>query len=238
MAAEFDEVVIEGPLTIAAAGGETVATIMRTPGHDLELVRGLVFAEGVPGDPAVSHGGDDRVVVAAPASAFTPRRLVAGAGCGVCGREFIADLAERAEVVASRLRASAAMIASLPMKMRPFQETFATTGGIHAAALFDAQGELLVLREDVGRHNAVDKLVGWGRAHGVDFGVTVLMLSGRLGFELSHKAVMAGIPIVAAVSAPSTLAIDIAERFGVALCGFVRDGRLNVYSHAKRINFQ
>jgi FdhD protein len=154
----------------------------------------------------------------------------------VCGREVIADLELRAREVTSDLAVTAAVIAGLPATLRAQQTVFAATGGLHAAGLFDRTGALIAVREDVGRHNAVDKVVGWAVGAGVDRGAIILMLSGRLGFELAHKAVMAQIPIVAAVSAPTTLAIDVAERFRVAACGGVRDGRLTVYSHGWRIS--
>jgi FdhD protein len=228
-----EDAVVDEAALVVAARGTPVATIMRTPGHDLELVRGLLHAEGVTG--AIHQAEADRVEVDAPADAFAARGLVASAACGVCGRAEIADLELRAREVSSDLSVPAAVLARLPDALRAAQTVFAATGGLHGAGLFDARGELVVVREDVGRHNAVDKLVGWLLAAGVDPGRHVLMLSGRLGFELVHKAVMAGIPIVAAVSAPTTLAIDVAERFGVAAAGFVRDGRANVYSHGWRI---
>jgi FdhD protein len=227
-----DEVVDEAALVIEARG-KNVATIMRTPGQDLELVRGLLHAEGVSG--AIEQRGPDRVAVDAEPDVFAARGLVASAACGVCGREVIADLELRAREAASDLIVPAALIAGLPATLRAAQTGFAATGGLHAAGLFDPAGALIAIREDVGRHNAVDKVVGWALAAGIDPGRHVLMLSGRLGFELAHKAVMAGIPIVAAVSAPTTLAIDVAERFRVAACGFVRDGRVNVYSHGWRV---
>jgi len=228
-----DDVVDEAALVVEARG-EPVATIMRTPGHDLELVRGLLHAEGVSG--AIAQAGPDRVRVDAPPTAFAARGLVASAACGVCGRAVIGDLELRASDVESDLIVSARVIAALPDTLRAAQTVFATTGGLHAAGLFDPAGGLVAVREDVGRHNAVDKVVGWALGAGLDRGRLLLMLSGRLGFELVHKAVMAGIPIVAAVSAPTTLAIDVAERFRVAACGFVRDGRINVYSHGWRVS--
>jgi FdhD protein len=236
--ATTDAIVDEAALVVAARG-TPVATIMRTPGHDLELVRGLLHAEGIPITPATAPPAQtdvDRVTVDVDPSAFAGRGLLATAACGVCGREVIADLELRAREVASDLIVPAARIAALPAALRAAQDVFAATGGLHAAGAFDPAGRLVAIREDVGRHNAVDKLVGWLLDQPtIDRGRLVLMLSGRLGFELVHKAVMAGIPIVAAVSAPTTLAIDVAERFGVAACGFVRDGRVNVYSHRWRL---
>jgi FdhD protein len=232
-AAAEDAVVDEAALVIEARG-TNVATIMRTPGHDLELVRGLCHAEGVPA-AAIEQVDVDRVRVDADPGAFAARGLVASAACGVCGREVIADLELRAAEVTSDLIVPATVIAALPGTLRAAQTGFAATGGLHAAGLFDRRGALVAIREDVGRHNAVDKVVGWARDAEVDCTALILMLSGRLGFELAHKAVMAQIPIVAAVSAPTTLAIDVAERFRVAACGFVRDGRLTVYSHGWRV---
>ena len=228
-----EAVVEEAALRIAATDGRVVATIMRTPGHDLELVAGFLRAEGLHG--SVRQIGADDCTVELPATAFAPRATISSAACGVCGREVIADLEARAEVVRSALTVSSAELAALPGRLRASQAVFEATGGLHAAGLFDAAGRLLAIREDVGRHNAVDKVVGWGTAAGVEFGAAILMLSGRLGFELVHKAVIAGIPIVAAVSAPSSLAIDVAERFGVTAVGFVREGRMTVYSHPARI---
>jgi FdhD protein len=231
-----DAIVDEAALTIEARG-TVVATIMRTPGHDRELVRGLCHAEGV----AVTDGGiaqlaPDRVAIDADPAAFAARGLVATAACGVCGREAIADLELRAREVASDLVVARHVIVRLPAALRSAQSVFDDTGGLHAAGLFAADGTRLAVREDVGRHNAVDKIVGWALDHPAhDPGRCILMLSGRLGFELVHKAVVLGVPIVAAVSAPTTLAIDVAERFRVAACGFVRGDRLNVYSHGWRV---
>jgi FdhD protein len=231
--AAIEDAVVDEAALVIEARGTNVATIMRTPGQDLELVRGLLHAEGVVG--AIEQVGPDRVAVDTDPDGFAARGLIASAACGVCGREVIADLELRAREVTSDLIVSPALITGLPATLRAAQTVFATTGGLHAAGLFDPGGGLVAVREDVGRHNAVDKVIGWALAAAIDPGRHVLMLSGRLGFELVHKAVMAGIPIVAAVSAPTTLAIDVAERFRVAACGFVRDGRINVYSHGWRI---
>ncbi|MEZ4368080.1 MAG: formate dehydrogenase accessory sulfurtransferase FdhD [Kofleriaceae bacterium] len=229
---ERDEVAPEAALRIVATG-RTVATILRTPGHDLELVRGFLHAEGKPAPLRAEP--PDAVHVELPAEAFAPRAVASVAGCGVCGRDTLDDLVGGTRPVASSLTVSMAVLATLPAALRAAQPLFAATGGVHAAALFAADGALVVAREDVGRHNAVDKVVGWGLAAGHDLGACVLMLSGRLGFELAHKAARAGIPIVAAVSAPSSLALELAERFGVTAVGFVRDGRATAYTHPARI---
>jgi FdhD protein len=259
---DTDRVVVEAPLQIRARG-VPVATVMRTPGHDLELVRGLLHAESVRGGgggAGASAQGDGRVAltqvdedavdVDVDASAFAGRGLLATAACGVCGRVAIADLEQRAKEVAADTVIDRAVLATLPDKLRAAQDVFGDTGGLHAAGLFTTDGALIAAREDVGRHNAVDKLVGWvldqnassasaagpsGGARRIDPGQHVLLLSGRAGYELVQKAIMLGVPIVASVSAPSSLAIELAERFNVALAGFVRGPRCNIYSHAWRI---
>jgi len=231
-----DAIVEEAPLVLQARGRE-VAVVMRTPGHDLELVRGLLHAEGVAGASGVALQQLDVDVVDADldAGALVRRALTATAACGVCGRAAIADLEQRAREVDAEWQIDVATVAALPARLRAEQATFAATGGLHAAALFDRQGALVAIREDVGRHNAVDKLIGWGLDAEIRFADHVLFLSGRLGYELAQKAVVAGVPVVAAVSAPSSLAVDLCERFRVTAIGFVRDGRCNVYSHGWRV---
>lgn len=258
-----DAVVVEAPLQLRARG-VPVATIMRTPGADLELVRGLLHAEGI-GAPGIVDapgiGGaivihqidEDAVEIDVPADAFAGRGLLSSAACGVCGRVAIADLELRAKEVTADTRVTASILATMPATLRAAQSLFATTGGLHGAGLFTVDGALVAAREDVGRHNAVDKLVGWALGASssstasssaassssstscIDPSKHVLVLSGRAGYELVQKAIMLGVPIVASVSAPSSLAIELAERFNVALVGFVRDGRANVYAHGWRI---
>jgi FdhD protein len=231
-----DRVVVEAPLQLRARG-TAVATIMRTPGHDLELVRGLLHAEAIAGAAVaqVAQIDDDAVDIDVPASAFAGRGLLSSAACGVCGRVAIADLELRAREVIADTTIAHGVLAGLPEALRTAQSVFADTGGLHAAGLATTTGALVAAREDVGRHNAVDKVVGWALAAGLDAASHVLVLSGRLGYELVQKAVMLGVPIVAAVSAPSSLAIEIAERFNVALIGFVRGRRANIYAHAWRV---
>ncbi len=261
-----DAVVVEAPLQLRARG-VPVATIMRTPGADLELVRGLLHAEGIGGDATIGGtdgiGGaiaihqidEDAVEIDVPADAFAGRGLLSSAACGVCGRVAIADLELRAKEVTADTRVTASVLASMPATLREAQSVFATTGGLHGAGLFTTNGALVAAREDVGRHNAVDKIVGWSLGASmvassssasssiassssgsrIDPSRHVLVLSGRAGYELVQKAIMLGVPIVASVSAPSSLAIELAERFNVALVGFVRDGRANVYAHGWRI---
>jgi FdhD protein len=260
----LDPVVVEAPLELRDADGKSLTVTMRTPGDpaasgddardtDLDLARGLLYTEGVLRDaaeagsvrraPPESLAREERgnvVVVhldpALIAGRWPTRTLPASAGCGVCGKASIAALELRADAVRSDLAVAAEIIAGLPDRLRAGQAVFASTGGLHAAGAFTAAGELLAVREDVGRHNAVDKLVGWAlRVGRLPLGDAVLCVSGRLGYEIAHKAVMAGFPIIVSVSAPSSLAVDVAERFRVTVCGFTRGGRFNVYSHAARI---
>jgi FdhD protein len=230
--AERDRVVVEEPLVVRARD-TAVATIMRTPGHDLELVRGLLHAEAIAG--AIAQRDSDTVVVDVDPAAFASRGLLSSAACGVCGRAEIADLELKARTVEADTSIRRDVLAGFPAALRASQTIFDDTGGLHAAGLFTVDGALVAAREDVGRHNAVDKLVGWALDAGIDPARHALFLSGRLGYELVQKAIMLGVPIVAAVSAPSSLAIALGERFGVALAGFVRGERCNVYSHAWRI---
>jgi FdhD protein len=226
-----DHVVVEAPLQIRARG-TPVATIMRTPGHDLDLAAGLLHAEGLRGEPVQID--EDAIDVDVDPTAFAGRGLLASAACGVCGRVAIADLELKAKEITTDTTIEHAVLVTLPDRLRSAQQVFGETGGLHGAGLFTATGEPLVVREDVGRHNAVDKVIGHALATGLH--AAVLVLSGRAGYELLQKAIMAGVPIVASVSAPSSLAIELAERFGVALAGFVRGGRCNVYSHGWRIH--
>jgi FdhD protein len=230
---ERDRIVIEAALELRARG-TPVATIMRTPGHDLELVRGLLHAESIAAG-GLAQAGPDAVEVDVAPGAFTGRGLLASAACGVCGRVAIADLELRAREVAADTAIAHGVIAGLPEALRAAQSVFADTGGLHAAGLATTAGALVAAREDVGRHNAVDKLVGWALGARVDPAAHVLVLSGRLGYELVQKAIMLGVPIVCAVSAPSSLAVELAERFNIALVGFVRGRRANVYAHGWRV---
>ncbi len=227
-----DAVVVEAPLQLRARG-TPVATIMRTPGADLELVRGLLHAEGIGGESR--QADEDAVEIDISPNAFAGRGLLSSAACGVCGRVAIADLELRAKEITADTRVGASVLATMPATLRDAQSVFATTGGLHGAGLFTIDGALVAAREDVGRHNAVDKLVGWALDARVDASKHVLVLSGRAGYELVQKAIMLGVPIVASVSAPSSLAIELAERFNVALVGFVREGRANIYAHGWRI---
>jgi FdhD protein len=239
-----DDVVIEAPLQLLARG-KVVLTVMRTPGADEELLRGLLHAEAIANcDDAtlvcdLGEHGDGVAHIDIDPTLFADRGTVSSAACGVCGRAGIADLQQRAVAVAARTTFARSVLLSLPAKLRAKQEVFNQTGGLHAAGLFDAAGQLLAIREDVGRHNAVDKLVGWARSPAqrdqIDPGHTVVMVSGRLGYELVQKTVRFGAPVIASISAPSSLAIAVAEQFSVTAVGFVRDDNCNVYSHPWRL---
>jgi FdhD protein len=230
---ERDRVVVEAPLQLRAHG-TPVATIMRTPGHDLELVRGLMHAESVAAGRLAQIEADAVELDIAPA-AFAGRGLLASAACGVCGRVAIADLELRATEVTADTAIAHRVLAGLPEALRTAQSVFADTGGLHAAGLFTPAGQLIAAREDVGRHNALDKLIGWALGARVAAADHVIVVSGRLGYELVQKTVMFGAPVLAAVSAPSSLAVELAERFNIALVGFVRGQRANVYAHGWRI---
>jgi FdhD protein len=223
---------------------------MRTPGGDFELAAGFLFTEGLigPGDVRRVAYCDDleeedqmyNVVTVTLDREFDPEKLrrnfYATSSCGVCGKAALDDIEVRCEPVAPGPEVSAEALVSLPDKLREAQKVFERTGGLHAAGLFTPDAELVTLREDVGRHNAVDKVIGERLLEGdLPLSDHVLQVSGRASFEIVQKAAVAGIPIVSAVSAPSSLAVEAAERFGMTLAGFVRDGRLNVYSHPERI---
>jgi FdhD protein len=234
-----DVVAVEEPLEIRL-NGTAVAVTMRTPGHDEELALGFALSEGL--RPAGARLPDDlaanAVEVAAPG--FDPARLqrsfYTSSSCGVCGKGALEAVAVDAPRVECDLRVGASLVAALPDRLRDAQRAFAATGGLHATGVFDAQGELLCLREDVGRHNAMDKVVGWAfREDLLPFARNLLCVSGRLSFELVQKAAVAGCPVLVAVGAPSSLAVELAADRGITLCGFVRGGRLNVYSEAWRV---
>lgn len=233
-----DEVAVEEPLEIRHAG-RVLSITMRTPGHDEELAAGFLFAEGLIDGPADIGPTDDlevnTVEVRSPlAREPALRSFTTTSACGVCGAGAIEDVRALAAPAPPGPRMAAELLAALPDRMR--QPTFARTGGLHAAALFDAAGEPLAVREDVGRHNAVDKLVGRRLLDGaLPLHGLPLCVSGRLSFELVHKAVRAGAPILVGVGAPSSLAVELAGDLGLTLCGFARGGRVNVYTHGERV---
>ena len=236
---ERDRVAVEEPLEMRI-GGLPVAVTMRTPGHDEELALGFCLSEGLL--PVEARLPDDLVAnaVEVEAPGFDPSRLqrsfYTSSSCGVCGKGAIEAVRVDAARVESRLEVEAAVVASLPDRLRGGQVAFAATGGLHATGLFSPAGELLSLREDVGRHNAMDKVVGWAFLEGLlPLAEHVLCVSGRLSFELVQKAAVAGCPVLVAVGAPSSLAVALADDLGITLCGFVRDGRSTVYTEPWRI---
>jgi FdhD protein len=231
-----------------------IAVTMRTPGHEDELAVGFLTTEGLLedntvtsiryGDPGEMAEPDD-VVVVRTTKPFDPsfaekRHFVATASCGICGKASIDEIAVRcAPIPAGAPIVQRSVVLTLPDKLREAQATFERTGGLHAAGLFDPAGSMIAIREDVGRHNALDKLVGSQvLAKALPLHNRVLMVSGRVSFEIVQKAAVAGIPIVCAVSAPSDLAIETAERLGVTLVGFLRGDGFNVYAHDARIDLR
>jgi FdhD protein len=236
---ESDSVAVEEPLEIRI-GGKPVAVTMRTPGHDEELALGFCLSEGL--RPAGARLPEDLAAntVDVDAPGFDPARLqrsfYTSSSCGVCGKGALEAVAVEAPRVESRLELPLALVADLPERLREAQATFALTGGLHATGLFTRDGELLCVREDVGRHNALDKVVGWAFGAGLlPLAESVLCVSGRLSFELVQKAAVAGCPVLVAVGAPSSLAIELATDRGITLCGFVRGGSANVYTEPWRI---
>lgn len=257
--ARADLLAVEEPLGIRVDGTALTMT-MRTPGDDVELAAGFLAGE------AIVRGRDDIVamkvcdgttcghldhreddignvvdVALAPGTevaAGARRSFMTTSACGVCGKTSIDDICvlPQAPLSADATVFSPAVLASLPERLRDAQRVFSSTGGLHAAGLFTASGELLVAREDVGRHNAVDKVVGWAVLQDkLPLAGCALMVSGRASFELVQKAVLAGIPLLAAVSAPSSLAADLADEAGLTLVGFLRGQSMNVYAHAHRV---
>ncbi|HEX4592737.1 MAG TPA: formate dehydrogenase accessory sulfurtransferase FdhD [Bryobacteraceae bacterium] len=240
-----DLLAVEEPLEIRL-GDKAISITMRTPGHDPELAAGFLFTEGILQGPHQIR--DIQAAKNSIAVQLNPdvevdferlqRNFYTTSSCGVCGKASIDALRMQGCPVLPRSSAAmnASVIHGLPKAQRDRQAVFERTGGLHAAALFDFQGNLILLREDVGRHNAVDKLIGAEMLAGrTPLSDKLLLVSGRASFELTQKALMAGIPILAAVGAPSSLAVETAQRFNMTLLGFVRDGRFNIYSGASRI---
>ena len=252
-----DRVVGEAPLEIRAAGPRqdpvAVAVTMRTPGNEAELAVGFLWTEGLlegqevvgaaGGDPSSLSQPDDTIVVRLSRpfddSKVAERHFVATASCGICGKASIDEVALRVAPLPAGPTVPRSVILALPDLLRAAQRAFDETGGLHAAGLFSPKGELIVLREDVGRHNALDKVVGSQvLADAMPLHERILMVSGRVSFEIVQKAAAAGIPIVCAVSAPSDLAIETAERLGVTLVGFLRGDGFNVYAHDARVDLR
>jgi FdhD protein len=252
-----DTLVVEEPLEIRV-GGRPLAVTMRTPGSDMELAAGFLVGEGVVWDRehvrsqrycagATADDGNTYNVLdvelgpsVPPPAPSVARTVFTSSSCGLCGKASLDAVrtAARWAVHVDPLQLTPALLASLPGRLRGAQAVFDRTGGLHAAALFDGTGSLLCLREDVGRHNAVDKVVGWALLSGrLPLRGAVLLVSGRASFELTQKAWMAGVPLLAAVSAPSSLAVDLAAEAGMTLVGFLREPSMNVYSRPDRIRF-
>jgi FdhD protein len=236
---ERDRVAVEEPLEIRI-GGRPVAVTMRTPGHDEELAVGFCLSEGL--RPTRARLPDDLAAntVDVDAPCFDASRLqrsfYTSSSCGVCGKGALEAVAVEAPRVESQLEVPLSLVTTLPDRLREAQATFAVTGGLHATGLFSGEGELLCVREDVGRHNALDKVVGWAFGAGLlPLADSLLCVSGRLSFELVQKAAVAGCPLLVAVGAPSSLAVELATDRGITLCGFVRGGSANVYTEPWRV---
>lgn len=235
-----DIVAVELPLEIRL-GGEPLAVTMRTPGHDAELALGFLLGEGLisepaPAGPTMNFEANIIEVDASPLREPSPRRFYTSSSCGICGKGALEEVAVIAPSLPAGPVVDRRLLASLPERMTSSQRGFELSGGLHAAALFSQDGELLVVREDVGRHNALDKVIGNAlAARLVPLGGLILCVSGRLSFELVQKAVVAGCPILVGVGAPSSLAVELAADRRLTLAGFARDGRVNVYTGDARV---
>ena len=239
-----DALAVEEPLEIRV-NSQAITTTMRTPGHDLELTLGWLLGEGI------IHGLEDVVSLELDAheenvvqvrlrdgleSSVQPRQFSSGSACGVCGKTSLEQIQARgATKISSQIRVDPRVLYGLPDALREVQTTFESTGGLHAAALFTLEGVLLAIREDVGRHNAVDKLIGFSSLENLPLENSIMLVSGRVGFEIAQKCVAAQVPILAAVGAPSSLAVELALEFNLTLIGFLREERANVYSGFERI---
>jgi FdhD protein len=249
-----DRLVTEEPMEIRAAGpgqdARSVVVTMRTPGHDFELAAGFLTSEGLTAPGAIAsirycELAEDveqryNIVTVRLAHPFTApgagERFLSNSSCGLCGKTSLDEVSRHCAEVAAGPVVPWARIGGLPDALRRHQRLFDQTGGLHAAGLFDVDGRMVAVREDVGRHNAVDKIVGWAHLGGhLPLSDRILVVSGRLGFEIVQKAAAAGIPVIVAVSAPSSLAVDAARRFGVTVVGFVRGERGNIYCGAERV---
>jgi FdhD protein len=249
-----DRLVTEEPMEIRiqqpGASPEALAVTMRTPGNDFELAVGFCVSEGILADAAqlaevaycLGEEGEQQYNVVTlrlrqPIDVGPRRHFAVNASCGLCGKATLDDLEVRCPPVGDGPRVPRSTLAALPDRLRRSQQLFDETGGLHAAATFNADGTLRLLREDVGRHNALDKVIGNAfLEQQVPLADTILMVSGRLSFEIVQKGAVAGIPVLCAVSAPSSLAVSAAERFGQTVVGFLRDDRANVYAGAERVD--
>jgi len=248
-----DYLAAEEPLEISV-NGQPFGLTLRTPGNDLDLVAGLLFSEGVISGygqiASIEMGADEERRASgnhvsveltrgmAVASTATGRKFTAGSACGICGKAAIDDLKQRGLSRPDRgSRFEADILCTLPEKLRQAQTNFSRTGGLHAAALFDARGNLLILHEDIGRHNAVDKVIGSAlKSKKIPLTGHILLASGRGGFEIVQKAIVAGVPLLASVSAPSSLAVQLAREMGITLVGFLRGRRFVIYANDERLS--
>jgi len=246
-----EKLAVEEPLEIRL-GGRRFTLTMRTPGNDEELAAGFLFAEGfindanelgeirrVRGRKGAPEPNAIDIILNVPADGLRTRlkrNFVISSSCGVCGKTSIDSIRRRVMPPADSARVAPSTLLALAEKLREGQRVFAATGGLHGAALFDLDGTMLAIREDVGRHNAVDKLVGYALTNAMlPLARHIMMVSGRLSFEIVQKAAASGVPILAAVSAPSSLAVELAEEIGTTLIGFLRDGSFNIYTRPDRI---
>jgi FdhD protein len=239
-----DALAVEEPLEIRL-DSRPITTTMRTPGHDLELAFGWLLTEGIVVDLEDLLGleidaNEENVVQVRLRQGLQPnlepRLYSAGSACGVCGKGSLDQIRARGLAkISSRVRIGPRVLYGLPQQLRRVQTTFDSTGGLHAAALFTLEGAPLAVREDVGRHNAVDKLIGHSRLKNLPLEDSIMLVSGRIGFEIAQKCLAARVPILAAIGAPSSLAVDLALEFDLSLIGFLRDERANIYSGSERI---
>lgn len=245
---EEDELAVEEPLEIRI-NNQPISVTMRTPGHDDELVAGFLFSEGVvkrrgavdqiKPHPRNQYGNIVNVTLGEDEMIDwnrLKRSFVSTSSCGLCGRESIDAVKSNVPKIRSDISVSHEVIQRLPGKLRRSQSAFLSTGGLHAAALFDSRGRLIVVREDIGRHNAVDKVIGWGLLNSkLPFTKRVMLVSGRASFEIVQKTLMARLPILCAISAPSNLAGELSKARGQTLVGFLRGNQMNVYARPRRL---
>ncbi len=243
-----DELVVEEPLEIRV-NGVNLSVTMRTPGNDFDLAIGFLWTEGVIRSldeiGAIAYCPDEKqpelknvvnvALVDAGRKLQSSRTSWSNSSCGLCGKATLDAIRQVCRPITSEATVAYDVLCSLPLRLQQQQPNFRRTGGIHAAALFDLNGGLLLLREDIGRHNAVDKVLGAALTAKFRFSETIMMVSGRLGFEIAQKALVAGIPVVASISAPSSLAIDLATEFKMTAIGFLRGRSMNVYTRPERV---
>lgn len=243
-----DELAVEEPLEIRI-NNQPLSVTMRTPGHDDELVAGFLFCEGIVKNrkaiesiqphPRNKYGNIVNVTLGENETVDwnrLKRSFVSTSSCGLCGRESIDAVITNVPKIQSEFVIAHRVVESLPEKLLTSQSAFSSTGGLHAAALFDSRGRSIITREDIGRHNAVDKVIGWGVLNGkLPFAKRVMLVSGRASFEIVQKTLMARLPLLCAISAPSNLAVELSKSRGQSLVGFLRESRMNLYAGAKRV---